>query len=148
MRKKMGTAHLCTRASHVRTKHDRPRSLVIELLAGGLETVLEELNVATTAVAALLVLDLVLNDERLVVELDRLSEGSGDGMVGSLVLGDESLVTLDRGLEGILYLPLANIAEGLCADWSLLGRFRHSPSFTPVVGELFEEGSLDGRGLE
>ena len=54
--------HLGARARQVRTKHDGPGGLVVELLAAGLETILKELDVATTAVAALLVLDLVLND--------------------------------------------------------------------------------------
>ena len=60
------STHLVARASQVRTKHDGPGSLVVELLAAGLETILKELDVATTAVAALLVLDLVLDDQRLV----------------------------------------------------------------------------------
>ena len=69
------STHLGARASQVRTKHDGPWRLVIELLSSGLETVFEELDVATTAVAALLVFDLVLDDERLVGEFDGLLEG-------------------------------------------------------------------------
>ena len=60
-----------------------------------MEAVLEELDITTTAVTALLVLDLVLDDKGLVGKLDRLSEGGRDGMVGSLGLGYEALVALD-----------------------------------------------------
>ena len=60
--------HLGTRARQVRAEHDCPRSLVGELLAARLEAVLKQLDVATAAVAALLVLDLVLHDKRLVRE--------------------------------------------------------------------------------
>ena len=69
-------AHLGAGASQVGAKHDGPWSLVRELLASSLETVLEQLDVATTAVAALLVLDLVLDDQGLVVELDGVVESS------------------------------------------------------------------------
>ena len=66
MRRVGHVTHLGARAGQVGTKHDSPWSLVRELLASCLETVLEELEVATTAVAAFLVLDLVLDDQRLV----------------------------------------------------------------------------------
>lgn len=54
--------HLCSGASQVGTKHDGPRSLVRKLLTCGLETIFKQLKVATTAVAALLVLDLILDN--------------------------------------------------------------------------------------
>ena len=90
-----GPTYLGARAGQVGTKHDRPRSLVVELLARSLEAVLEELDVTATAVTTLLVLDLVLDDKGHVGELDGLVEGSGDGMVGSLGLGYEALVALN-----------------------------------------------------
>ena len=138
------TTHLRAGASHVRAKHDGPGSLVVELLTRGLEAVLEQLQVATTAVAALLVLDLILDDQGLVRELNGLGEGGGDGVVGSLGLGDKTLVAQDGRLGGFLDLPLANIAERLGTDRSLLGGLRGCPPLGPVVSELFEEGSLDG----
>ena len=49
-------------------------------------------------------------------------------MVGSLGLGDETLVALNEDLLRVLNLPLADIAEGLTADWGLLGRLGRSPS--------------------
>ena len=59
---------LGARARQVGAEHDCPRSLVGELLAARLEAVLEKLDVATAAVAAFLVLDLVLDNKRLVRE--------------------------------------------------------------------------------
>ncbi len=135
--------YLRARAGQVGTKHDGPRSLVIELLAGSLEAVLEQLQVTTTAVTALLILDFVLNDERLLTEADRLGEGGGDGVVGSLGLGYETLVALNGGLDGVFDLPLANIAECLTADGGLLGGLGRRPPLGPIVRELFEEGGLD-----
>ena len=142
------STHLGARAGLVGAKHDRPWGLVIELLAGGLETVLKELDVSTTTVAALLVLHLVLDDERLVGELDRLLKRRGDGGVSSLGLGDEALVTRDDGSEGFLVLPLANVAERLGADGSLLGRLGGRPTVYPVVRELLNEGGFDRGGLK
>ncbi len=142
-----GSTHLSARAGHVRAKHNGPRSLVVELLARSLEAVFEELEVTATAVAALLVLDLILDDKGLLGEVDGLSEGRGDGVVGSLGLGDEALVTLDGGLNGVLDLPLADVAKRLSADGSLLGRLRRRPTLGPVVSELLEEGGFDGSSL-
>ena len=141
--------HLGARARQVRTKHDGPGSLVVELLAAGLETILEEFDVATTAVAALLVLDLVLDDERLAIaaKLERARKRGGDGVVGGLGLGDEALIVLEERLDGVLDLPLADIAEGLAADGSLLGRLGGRPPRVPVLRELFQERRLDFRGL-
>ena len=73
--------NLCPRASKVRTKHNNPWSLVRKLLAARLEAILEQLDVTTTAIAALLVLDLVLNDKRLVRKLDGLVEGGRDSVM-------------------------------------------------------------------
>ena len=139
--------HLRAGASHVWAKHDGPGSLVVELLAAGLETILEEFDVATTAVAALLVLDLVLDDKRLFREVDGLREWGRDGVVRGLRLRDEAEVALDDRHQGLLYLPFTDIAESLAADGGLLGRLRGSPARRPLVGELLDEGGLDLRGL-
>lgn len=121
--------------------------MVRELLSAGLETVLEEFHIATTAVAALLVLYFVLDDEGLVREGNGLGKGSGDGVVSSLALRHETLVALDDRDRGVLNFPFADVAEGLAADGSLLGGLRGSPPFCPVVCELLNEGSLDLSGL-
>ena len=143
----MRNTHLGARTCHVGAKHDGPRSLIVELLARSLEAILEELEVTATAVAALLVLDFVLDDKGLLSEIDGLSEGRRDGVVGSLALGDEALGTLNGGLNGVLDLPLADVAEGLGADGSLLGRLGGRPTLGPVVSELLEEGGLDRSSL-
>ena len=64
-------------------------------------------------------------------------------MVGSLGLGYEALVALNEGLEGVLYFPLADIAERLATDRSLLCCLGGSPPFGPALGELLEERCLD-----
>ena len=138
---------LGARTCKVWTEHDDPWCGVGELLAAGLETILKELDVATTAVAALLVLDLVLDDKRLFREVDGLLEGGRDGVVRGLRLRDEAEVALDDGHRGLLYLPFTDIAESLAADGGLLGRLRGSPARRPLVGELLDEGGLDLRGL-
>ena len=68
-------------------------------------------------------------------------------MVGSLGLGYETLVALDEGLNRVLHLPLADVAEGLAADGRLLGGLGRRPPLRPVVSELLEEGGLDRGGL-
>lgn len=143
----VGSTHLGAGAGHVRAKHDGPGSLVVKLLARSLEAVLEELEVTATAIAALLVLDLILNNKRLFGEVDGLSEGRRDGVVGSLGLGNEALVTLNGGLDGVLDLPLADVAERLGANGGLLGRLGGRPPLGPVVSELLKEGGLDGSSL-
>ena len=69
-------------------------------------------------------------------------------MVCSLGLGNKTLVALNEGILWILDLPLADVAEGLTANRSLLGGFRGRPALGPVLGELLEERSLDRRGLQ
>lgn len=114
--------NLGSRASEIGPEHDHPWGGVGELLAAGLEAVLEELDVTATAVTALLVLDFVLNNERLGLEVDGLGEGGRDGVVGSLALRYETLVAVDDRNGGVLDLPFADIAEGFAADRGLLGR--------------------------
>jgi len=57
-----------------------------------LVSLLEELKVSTTAVTTLLELGLVLNDDGLLGDSDRLGEGSRNGVVSSFGLCDETLV--------------------------------------------------------
>ena len=71
-----GAPYLGARASQIRTEHDDPRCRVRELFATRLEAVFQELDVATTAVAALLVFDLVLDNQRLGLEVDGLAKGA------------------------------------------------------------------------
>ncbi len=122
MRRKDDATYLGAGAGKIRTEHDYPRGGVRELLAAGLEAVFEELDVSTTAVAALLVLDLVLHDERLRLEVDRLAEWGRDSMMSGLGLGYETFVACDNRDRGLLDLPLADIAECLAANGGLLGR--------------------------
>jgi hypothetical protein len=89
--------NLCARAREVRTEHDDPGSLVRELLSTSLEAILEQFEVSATAVATLLVFDLILNDERLVRNIDGLFEGSRYGVVRRDALCDETEIALNDG---------------------------------------------------
>ena len=93
-------------------------------------------------------MNLVLNDEGLLREVNGACERCRDGVVCGLGLCDEALVALDEDFRGILDRPLADIAEGLTADWGLLGRLGGRPAVRPVIGELLEEWRLDLSGLE
>ena len=94
-----------------------------------MEPILKELEVTTTAIATFLILDLVLDDKRLVGEVDGCIEGRRDGVVSGLRLSDETLVTRDDRRGGLFELPLADIAERLGADGGLLGRLGGRPTF-------------------
>jgi hypothetical protein len=87
--------NLCAWAGKVRTEHDDPGSLVRELLSTSLEAILEQFEVSTTAVATLLVFDLILNDERLVGNVDGLVEGGRYGVVRRDTLCDETKIALN-----------------------------------------------------
>lgn len=69
-------------------------------------------------------------------------------MVSSLGLRNQSLVAIQNRFQGLFDLPLSDVTERLRSDSGLLCRFGHSPTFSPVIGELFKEWSLDVRGLE
>lgn len=86
-----------------------------------MEAILKKLEVATAAVSALLVLDFVLNNQRLVLEVQRRFQWSGDGVVGSLAFSDQTHVTLDGWVDGLLDLPFTDIAKCLSTDGGLLG---------------------------
>jgi hypothetical protein len=86
--------NLCARASEVRTEHDNPGSLIREFFSTSLEAILEQFEVSTTAVATLLVFNLVLNDERLVRNFDGLVEGGRYGVMRRDTLCDETTIAL------------------------------------------------------
>jgi hypothetical protein len=113
--------HLGSGASKIRTKHDDPRSLIREFPGARLETVFKKLDVTTTTVATLLILDFVLNDQRFVLEVQGSFQWSRDGVMGSLALGDQTRVALDDWGGGFLDLPLTDIAKCLSTDGGLLG---------------------------
>lgn len=134
-------------ASEIGAEHDGPGGRVRKLLSAGLEAIFEELDITATAVAAVLVLYFVLDDQRLIGKVDGRLEGRRDGVVSSLRLGHETLVAVDDRLRGLLDLPLSDVAESLSADGSLLCRLGDRPPLGPVVRELLEERSLDCCGL-
>lgn len=139
--------NLGTRACQVRTKHDGPWSLVRELLAFGLEAILKKLDVASTAVATLLVFDFILHHQWFVAEVNGMLKRRRNGVMGSLSLSYETLVTFDDDSGRLLNLPFADVAEGFTANWSLLSGLRRSPPLRPVIRELLKERSLDLSGL-
>jgi hypothetical protein len=93
LRRDRGT-NLCAWTSEVRTKHDNPGSVVREFLSTSLEAILKEFEVATATVATLLVLDFILNDKRLVRNVNCIVERGRDGVVGCDALCDETVVAL------------------------------------------------------
>ena len=95
-------------AALVGTEHDDVGRSVGELLGVEGLVVLEELHVGTTALEAGLELDLVLDDEGVILVGDGLVELAGDGVVGSLVLENKTLVALNAAEDrGLLDGPLA-----------------------------------------
>jgi hypothetical protein len=68
-----------------------------------------------------LILDFVLNDQRLVLEVQGSFQWGRDGMMGSLALSDQTRVALDDWGGGFLDLPLTDIAKCLSTDGGLLG---------------------------
>ena len=89
-----------------------------------------------------------MNNESLALVVNFLGKLGGDSMVGSCILDNKALVTVDT-LEygGLLYRPLANICPVLFGRGVLLFGVRRCPSFFPVVSELLKEGSFDGGWL-
>jgi hypothetical protein len=112
--------NLGTRARKVRTEHDNPRGGIRELLSTGLEAILKELKVTTSTIAALLVLDFILYNERFITERDRLCEGCRDSVVSSLAFCHQTTVTVNDRDRRLLDLPFADVAKGFTADRSLL----------------------------
>ena len=113
--------HLASRASKIRAEHDHPWGLVTKLLSAGLETVFQKFDITATAVSALLVLYFVLYNEGLCGKIDGLCKCSGNGVVGSFRLCDETLVTGNDGEHGRLFdVPFTDVRECLSANRSLL----------------------------
>jgi hypothetical protein len=84
-----------------------------------------------------------LDDEGLALGVDLLRELGRDGVMGSRVLDDQTLVTLHALVDGrLLDSPLANVGPLLLTGVVLL-RIGRLPPGLPVVGELLEEGSLE-----
>ena len=94
----------------------------------------------TGTVGPTLKLHLILDYKRLTLVVDLLGKLRRDGMVGSLVLEDQTLVILNTlQHEGFLDLPVADVCPlfvGVGADIFL--RIRGLPSCAPVIGELLK----------
>src|SRR5690242_1556688 len=89
-------------------------------------------------------LNLVLNDQGVVLVVDRLGELGGNGVVSSLVLDDKTLVTLNTLQDGgLLDGPVADVSPLLVIGLDVLLCVRGLPSVLPVICELLEEGSLE-----
>lgn len=110
---------------------------------------LEELQVGTTADQRVLGLDLILDDKSLALVVDLLGELGGDGVVGGRVLDDQTLIALNT-LEdgGLLDSPLANVGPVLLGLRVVLLGVGPLPSRLPALGELLQEGGLQGRWLK
>jgi hypothetical protein len=134
--------NLGTRTSKIRTKHDNPRGSIREFLSAGLEAILEEFDIATSTVAALLVLNLILHNKRLVGERDGLGKGRRDGVVGCLALGHQTTLAFNDRDGRLLNFPLADVAESFTPNGGLLCCFGGCPAFSPVFRELLDEGCL------
>jgi len=99
-------------------------------------------------------LDLILHNKSILLVGDGLRKLGRDGVVSSLVLNDQALVTVDALVDGgLLYRPVTNVGP-LLRLFRVLGLLlglllcvRRLPSSVPVVGELLEEGSFDGGRL-
>lgn len=115
--------HLGSRTCEIRTEHDDPWGSVREFFSTSLEAIFKELEIATTTVTTFLIFDLVLHYERFVRKVDRFWEWCRDGVMGSLVLCDKTLVTDNDWAQRVFDFPFANVAEGLSAYGSLLRGF-------------------------
>ena len=119
----MCAVYLCAGACKVGTEHNHPWRLVIEVVSTGLETIFKKLDISTTTVATLLVLDFILNDQRFFTEVNSLGEIGRNGVVSSFVLRHETLTAFDNSNGRFLDCPFADVTEGLAANWSLLSSF-------------------------
>ena len=95
-------------------------------------------------------LNLVLNDQGLASVVNLVRQLGRDGMVGSLVLDNKTLLTLHSLQDvGLLNCPLANVGPLLIGAGGILLGMGRFPSLLPVVGKLLDEagGGLQGGGL-
>ena len=99
---------------------------------------LQQLHVCTTTFKTILEFDFILDDQCLVRVVDRSREFSGDGMMGSRILDDQSFVANNTGKDSRLFdRPFTNVGPVFVTLGVFLLRMRRSPSQIPVVGELF-----------
>ena len=117
------STYLGARAGQVRPEHNCPWRLVIKLLAACLEAIFEKFDVSSAAVAAVLVLHLILDDERLVCETNSRAEWRANSVMRSLGLRDKTLIAHNSKFIGVLDRPFADIAVCFSANRRLLGRF-------------------------
>jgi len=100
-------------------------------------------NLQGLAVGLTLELDLILNHEGLALGVDLLRKLGGDGVVGSRVFDNETLISLHALVDsGLLDGPLANVRPLLVASALLLG-VGGLPPAVPAICELLEERSLE-----
>jgi hypothetical protein len=94
-----------------------------------------------------LVFDLILDDERLVGNVDGLVEGGRYGVVRRDTLCDETMIALNDNGGSFFDRPFANVGESFTANRSLLSGLRGSPPVFPTFGELLNKRCIDFRGL-
>lgn len=97
-------------------------------------------------------LNLVLDDKSLALVVNLLGKLGGDGVVGSGVLDNKTLIAHHTLVDfGLLNSPLADVRPlllGVLGTLHILLRVGRLPSLLPVVGELLKEGSLEFCGLD
>ena len=101
--------YLRSGTSQIGPKHDDPWCCVREFLAAGLEPIFKQLDVTTTAVSALLVFDLILDNQGFVTECNGFVKGCRDSVVGSLGLCNETFVAFDDKHGGFFNFPFADV---------------------------------------
>lgn len=93
-------------------------------------------------------LDLILDNQGLAFVINLLGEFRRDGVVGSRVLHDETLVSVDALKDrGFLNGPFTDVGPVLFRLGVILLRMGWCPPRFPVIGELLEEGSFQGGRL-
>lgn len=100
-------------AGEIRTEHDHPWCMIVEIFSAGLETIFKQFDVSTTAITTLLVLDFILDNERFVFEVDWSKERGRDSMMSSLILRHEAQVALDNRSCWLFDLPFTDVTESL-----------------------------------
>lgn len=101
----------------------------------------QQFHVGAAALKALLEFDLILDDEGLIRVVDLLWELGRDGVVGSGILENKTLIASNTGEDGGLFDgPFSNVSPVLFTLGVLLLCVGDFPSRVPVIGELLEEG--------
>jgi hypothetical protein len=92
--------------------------------------------------------NLVLDHQGLALVVNLLRELGGDGVMGSGVLHDQTLVAIDTLQDSRLFHgPFTNVGPFVLRLGIILLRGRRLPTRLPVIGELLQERSLEGSGL-